>query len=119
MKWYLTKIIFRIICGNGIHTAQFDEQLRLIYATDEIAAITKAKAMGQNEQERFMNKKNELVQWKFITVSELYPLTAMIDGAELYARIYETNYADVYLDDVNYKAKQLIENNSNNILQLL
>ena len=30
MSWYLTKIVYRIICGQGNHTAQFDEQLRLI-----------------------------------------------------------------------------------------
>ena len=30
MKWYLAKIVYRIICGEGNHTPQFDEQLRLI-----------------------------------------------------------------------------------------
>jgi len=30
MNWYLAKMVFRIICGEGNHTAQFDEQLRLI-----------------------------------------------------------------------------------------
>ena len=32
MNWYLAKIVYRIICGQGNHTAQFDEQLRLIQA---------------------------------------------------------------------------------------
>ena len=35
MNWYLTKIVYQIICGEGNHTAQFDEQLRLIAADDE------------------------------------------------------------------------------------
>ncbi|MEP7129294.1 MAG: DUF4288 domain-containing protein, partial [Chitinophagales bacterium] len=29
MNWYLAKIVFRIICGDGLHQPQFDEQLRL------------------------------------------------------------------------------------------
>jgi len=27
MNWYLAKLVFRIICGDGDHTPQFDEQL--------------------------------------------------------------------------------------------
>ena len=41
MKWYLAKIVFQIICGDGKHTAQFDEQLRLIAAADEDEAFGK------------------------------------------------------------------------------
>ena len=32
MNWYLAKIVYRILCGEGEHTAQFDEQLRLVSA---------------------------------------------------------------------------------------
>ena len=39
MKWYLAKVVFRIICGDGEHAAQFDEQLRLIAATDIQSAL--------------------------------------------------------------------------------
>ena len=53
MNWYLGKIIFRIICGEGTHTAQFDEQLRLIAATDEEEAFQKATTIGQREQDGF------------------------------------------------------------------
>ena len=49
MNWYLSKIIFRIICGEGRHTPQFDEQLRLIAATDEQQAFEKAMAIGEKE----------------------------------------------------------------------
>ena len=35
MNWYLTKMVFRIICGDGSHKAQFDEQLRLIHANSK------------------------------------------------------------------------------------
>ena len=36
MKWYLAKLVYRIICGEGNHKPQFDEQLRLIYAEDDL-----------------------------------------------------------------------------------
>ena len=35
MNWYLSKLVFRIVCGDGQHRAQFDEQLRLIAAADK------------------------------------------------------------------------------------
>ena len=35
MNWFLAKIVYRIVCGKGEHTPQFDEQLRLIGAEDE------------------------------------------------------------------------------------
>ena len=49
MNWYLSKIIFRIVCGEGQHTPQFDEQLRLIAASDEQEAFQKALAIGNRQ----------------------------------------------------------------------
>jgi hypothetical protein len=28
MRWFVAKIVYQIICGNGNHMPQFDEQLR-------------------------------------------------------------------------------------------
>jgi hypothetical protein len=36
MKWYLAKFVYQVISGNGNHSPQFDEQMRLIRA-DEFA----------------------------------------------------------------------------------
>ena len=36
MKWYLVKIVYQVVTGDGAHSPQFDEQLRLIRA-DELA----------------------------------------------------------------------------------
>jgi len=41
MNWYLAKMVFRIVCGDGNHTAQFDEQLRLISAGSKEEAFHK------------------------------------------------------------------------------
>ena len=53
MNWYLTKLVFRIICGEGHHTPQFDEQLRLVSATDECEAFEKAMAIGRATNIRY------------------------------------------------------------------
>jgi hypothetical protein len=118
MNWYLTKLVFRIICGDGDHTPQFDEQLRLISAASKEDAFTKAKQLGEKEQETFYNRKHQLVQWQFINVSELYKLSELIDGAELYSRIEERDNAEVYIDIVNQKADNILETQTHQLLQL-
>ena len=55
MQWYLAKIVFRIICGDGNHSSQFDEQLRLISANNEDEAFYKAQSLGKQEEDSFLN----------------------------------------------------------------
>jgi len=119
MNWYLAKIVYRIHCGtDGDQHAQFDEQLRLISAANETEAFEKATGIGQQEQEIFLNKQEKLIEWKFINVSELYQLSALIDGAELYSRIQETDNADLFTELVHRKAAHIKENITHKILQL-
>jgi len=118
MKWYLAKIVFRIICGQGDHTPQFDEQLRLVAGISKEDAFKRALEMGNKEQETFYNLKEQLVQWQFINVSELYQLNELIDGVELYSRIEEKENADVYIYTVNQKASNLFFNPSTQLLQI-
>jgi hypothetical protein len=61
MNWYLSKIVFRIVCGNGDHTPQFDEQLRLVSAETKEEAFRKAQQMGKKEEETFYNRKQQLM----------------------------------------------------------
>jgi len=118
MSWFLAKIVYRIICGDGEHTPQFDEQLRLIEAVDESTAFAKAQTIGEQEQEMFLNQHEKLVQWKFINVSELYKISALIDGAELYSRVQEWDNAGSYIDLVNKKAAHLRTNISHGFFEL-
>lgn len=118
MQWYLAKIVFRILCGDGEHVAQFDEQLRLIAAESKEEAFRKAQQTGKTEEETFMNRKNQLVQWQFINVSELYKLSELIDGAELYSRIEEKENADGYIYTVNQKAENIFFTQTHQLLQL-
>ena len=119
MNWYLAKIVFRIICGEGDHTPQFDEQLRLIAAGNEDEAFYKAQSLGVQEEDVFMNVEKKSVQWKFINVSELYRISALIDGAELYSRITEADDAKEYINLVHKKAKGIQEKEIHKMLQLL
>ncbi|HUM65789.1 MAG TPA: DUF4288 domain-containing protein [Chitinophagaceae bacterium] len=118
MNWYLAKMVFQIVCGEGTHTPQFDEQLRLVSAGSRKEAFHRAKEMGQQEEETFYNRKEQLVQWQFINVSELYLLNELIDGAELYSRIEERENADAYIYTVNQKAGNIAGNETNQLLQL-
>jgi hypothetical protein len=119
MKWYLAKIVYRIVCGDGAHTAQFDEQLRLITAADETEAFEKATAIGRSEAETFFNNRQEVVQWQFVNVSELYRLQQLIDGAEVYSRITEVDDADAYMDFVHHKARGILQKSTHQILDLI
>lgn len=117
MNWYLAKIVFQIICGEGKHMPQFDEQLRLVQANDEPTAFAKAVSIGTSEQDTFYNQKNQLVQWRFINVSELKPMS-LVDEAELNSRITEVDIADDYISLVNRKAEQIQNMHSHKLLQL-
>lgn len=118
MNWYLAKMVFRIICGDGQHTAQFDEQLRLVAAGSKEEAFHKAQLLGGKEEELFFNQRQQLVQWQFISVSELYPLIDLIDGVELYSRIEETEDPDSYLKFIHAKAEHIRFGNTHEILNL-
>ena len=91
MNWYIAKIVFRIITGDGNHMPQFDEQLRLINANNE-------------EEDSFMNQKNQTVKWTFINIPELNRLPSLSDGIEIYSRVNEYENAKRYIDTVHKKA---------------
>ncbi len=107
MNWYTAKLVFRIICGEGTHTPQFDEQLRLIQADNDKEALDKALEIGGTEQYSFLNHKNQPVRWLFINVSELYKLPSLSDGAEIHSWVNETEHAGRFIDLTNRKADHL------------
>jgi hypothetical protein len=109
MNWYLAKIVYQIVCGDGEHPAQFDEQLRLINATDHLDAFYKSRDIGGSEEDTFLNDVNKPVKWKFIDVAEVYLLDKLIDGAEVYSRIHEDDDADSYIRSVKSRATYLLE----------
>lgn len=107
MKWYLAKIVYRIICGDGDHTPQFDEQLRLIEANDNFQAFQKARLLGHREQDNFMNVDNKPVYWKFLDVTELLEMNNFSDGLEIYSEIKEEPQDKEYISFIKRKADYL------------
>lgn len=107
MKSYLAKIVFRIICDGGAHTAQFDEQLRLIVAEEEELAFIKAVFLGHTNEKRFENIHKQMVEWKFVNVSEVILMNEMIDGAEVYSSIKECDDGADYERNIHTRAKLL------------
>jgi hypothetical protein len=119
MKWYLTKIVYQIICGEGKHTAQFDEQLRLVAALNEEEAFVKATKIGQQEETVFCNDQQQLVQWKFVNISDLHRISQFIHGAELYSQIKEADDGEAYCRFVNHKALAIREKYTHKLPQLI
>ena len=111
MNWYVAKIIFRIISGDGRHDAQFDEQLRLIQAADERHAYEKARQIGLDNQDNFLNSQREPVRWTFVDVAEISQLSSLEDGTELYYQIHEAPDAGLYEAWAHHKSALLGVNN--------
>ncbi|MES2430108.1 MAG: DUF4288 domain-containing protein [Bacteroidota bacterium] len=118
MNKYLTKIIFQIISGDGNHTAQFEEQLRFVYAESYTMAIEKSRSIGYAEEESFYNSSNELVQWKFIDTTEICQLTNLSDGSQLYSRIIEYEDGDIYTDIIRKKASDLVRETTEGVIHI-
>ena len=104
MNWYLTKMVFQIICGDGKHTAQFEEQLRLIHAADAYNAMQKAAAIGINEEQSFNNHRQQPVQWKFVAVTDIYLFNTGMHGAEIFSRISEEEEAAAFIHTMRLRA---------------
>jgi hypothetical protein len=103
MNWYVAKIIFRI-ANTGAQRPQFDEHLRLVAAQNFEEAFLKARIIGIQEEDSFMNDKQQPVKWEFINVADLYPVSRLADGAELYSHIHETDEAADYIRQVHQRA---------------
>lgn len=107
MNWYVAKLVFRVISGNGDHNAQFDEQLRLINADTEYQAFEKVSNIGHANEDSFMNVQKQTVRWQFIDVAELNAISGLNDGAELYYNIHEATDPDLYIAWAHHKSALL------------
>ncbi len=109
MNWYLVKLVYRITCGKGNHPAQFDEQLRLVHAEDDLHAYHKAQLIGEKEQVGYNEGCKPPVTWKFLHVTELHKLKTSAEGAEVYSHILEVADGENYQHGVQLKSGYLFE----------
>jgi Domain of unknown function (DUF4288) len=110
MDWYVGKLVFQIVCGEGKHQVQFDEQLRLLQACDWSEALLKAQAIGEKEQCRFLNQQGKWVEWKFINIAELACIGRLEDGKEVHYQITEPENADSYIRKIEQQALSIVSN---------
>jgi len=108
-KWFVVKIIYQIMFEKNSDKYQFDEQLRLIIATNKTEAIAKATLIGKENEEQFVNNSGEVVFWKFVGITEIMEHNHITNGTELYSQIIE-------LDESTFKNRfNFLKNNHTNI----
>ncbi|MES2134028.1 MAG: DUF4288 domain-containing protein [Bacteroidota bacterium] len=104
MKRYLVKLMFNINIDNGNHASQFDEQIRIVESHSMENAFHKARGMGKQEEETFVNNNKQLVQWKFIDVVDLYELDTIKDGEQIYSNTHEKDDTKSFINYIRQKA---------------
>jgi hypothetical protein len=116
MNWFISKIVFQISSENTAHKPQFDEQLRLIAADNAEEAFMKARKIGLDEEDCFLNDHNNQVRWEFINVAEVVPVSSIQNGVELFSAIHETENAKEYIRCIHEKAIFIRKNYSASVL---
>lgn len=101
MKWFVVRYIYQIITGEGDHSPQFDEQLRLTVAINCDEALAKAERQAEDFHRPFRNCNGDMVNWNFICVADLYEIESPTDGAEVASVLHEPTDVNAFLDHVN------------------
>lgn len=93
MEWYLIKVCFRVIYGNGNHKAQFNEQVRLVTTGNMAEAVEKLKRIAVIEAQDIICP----VKWQLVAVTEVMAISEAADGAEISSVFLETDDADEFM----------------------
>lgn len=83
MKTFLVKLVFDVTVG-GEHQ-HFDEQLRVFTATSRGEALATANSLGEEEAQRFVNTKGEVIAWKFSGATDIIEITGKPNGSLLFS----------------------------------
>jgi len=105
MKAFLVTLIFQIEIEGHSGKAQFDEQVRLVEATDKKEAWEKARQIGMIEEISFVNEKQQTVVWKFINPANIFPISGLMDGEQVFSITHETEDARLFVDEVKDKSR--------------
>lgn len=87
MSWYLASLVFQIHISSHHTKQQFETQWRLVEAETEKGAYEKLQLLGLQEQDSFINDKNQIVQWEFIGTPNIQKLDNLYDGIKLLSNI--------------------------------
>ncbi|MCZ4245737.1 DUF4288 domain-containing protein [Pedobacter punctiformis] len=111
MKWFAVNYVYQIICGEGKHTPQFNEQIRLIKEIDIKSAFKKAKMLATEYNSSFKNFLNENVIWEFVGVGGIAEIVEPGEGVEISSVILEPVSVKDYLEKIKHRNKLLTETN--------
>lgn len=89
MQRFLYKFVYQIVIEGKMGPSQFDEQFRIIYAENASVALAKAQQLGEQEETRFWNTRNEEVNWELISVLYISSLDQLKDGALIFSQNQE------------------------------
>lgn len=87
MKTFIAQMIYSITCGD-ITTEQYEQQWRLVLASDETEALDEARKMAKTEEATFIDRHGRTVTWKLVAVKDLQPV-ALEPGALLFSSVKE------------------------------
>ena len=87
MNWYLASLVFQIHISAHPTKQQFETQWRLVEAESESQAFEKLQQLGLQEQDSFINYRNQIVQWEFIGAPNIQKLENISDGIKLLSNI--------------------------------
>jgi hypothetical protein len=87
MKSFTAQIVYRIEC-DGLHTDQYEEQWRLVFAEDEQQALMVARTAGQGEETTFVDRHGRTIFWRMLAVKDLQPVE-LVNGGLLFSMVRE------------------------------
>jgi len=102
MKWFAVNYVYQIICGEGNHTPQFNEQIRLITAPSLTKAIQKANKNAALHNQPFINCQGESVIWKFLSLRSVMEIQTPVDGVEAASVIIEPACAETFIKNLEF-----------------
>jgi hypothetical protein len=109
MNRYLVKMHFHIRIGSD--ESRFDEQLRLISASNEGDVLERALALGAAEEEVYLNAGSEEVRWSFVAVTEIIDLGKISGNALLSQRLVRRSGHGSYREYLEKRSLSIQVNN--------
>ena len=87
--WYAAKLLYESTGGGQDGRVLQEESIRLIQATDEAEALTKANRIGSLDEHEYPNEEGETVVWRFVSVIENQDLCeeSLFDGMEVFSTL--------------------------------
>jgi hypothetical protein len=87
MRTFVAQVIYRIEC-EGMPIDQYEEQWRLVYATDERNALEEARKMSKDEESTIIDRHGRTVCWRLLAVKDIQPVD-LVNGGLLFSMVRE------------------------------